>query len=470
MRIHFLVFSILFLCIGMSSCKKNTPLSSGGQLRFSTDTLLFDTVFVSLGSATYQFKIFNQEDQPIKISSIRLAKGQSSPFRLNVNGISGNEVNDQELAPKDSLYVYSTVTIDPNSSLSPFVVEDQLIATLNGKDFSLPFLAYGQNARYVFDSVLSTQTWDNVLPYVIINNALVDQGQTLKLNPGCRVYVHPNSRLFVEGTLIANGTKSDSIVFQSDRLDRNYFPDSGLPGEWGGLYFTQNSRGNRLNWVKLRNCGNSTALGNSFVQPAAIQVDNNPSISLPHEGLQMDNCIIENSIGYGVLSFGGKVQMRNCLVHTCGAQNIAFFQGGNFDAAQCTFVTYGTRWLSHTENPVMSLLNYLDTSQTGYIPASLSVRVRNSIVYGTLENELVSNQKGTGLFDVQFFHCLIRAKEVHPAINFVNCIFNQDPQFVDYDRWNFRLNNTSPAVNAGIAPFFYPNLDDQSGGTNLGAF
>lgn len=472
MRI-FSLFIVAFFSIVVllsSSCQKTQLLNNGGTLRFSADTLLFDTVFTSLGSATYKIKIFNEQNQAIKLSSVRLAKGASSPFNLNVNGIKGNEVKDQELAPRDSMYVYSTVTIDPNSALSPFVVEDKLIATLNGKEFSVPVIAYGQNARYVYDSVLNTQTWDNVLPYVIINNALVDKYQTLTINSGCRVYVHPNSRLFVEGTLIINGTKNDSVVFQSDRIDRSYFSYLELPGEWGGLYFTENSKNNKLKWTVIKNCGNSTSLGKSVVQPASIQVDNNTSLTNAVDGVQIDNCIIQNSIGYGLLSFGGKVQMRNSLLNTCGAQNVGVFQGGVFDFAQCTFVTYGTKWVNHSESPVMSLLNYLDTSQTGYIPGNLKATVRNCIIYGTLENELICNQKGGGLFNVSFQNCLIKAKEVNALVGFSNCKFNEDPLFQDYEKWNYRLKSGSPAANAGITPFFGTNLDDIGGGTNMGAY
>ena len=260
----FIILFFVALSLFSSSCRKTQLLNTGGVLRFSADTLLFDTVFASLGSATYKIKIFNEQNQPIKLSSVRLAKGNSSSFKLNVNGISGNEVKDQELAARDSLYVYSTVTIDPNSSLSPFVVEDKLIATLNGKEFTIPVIAYGQNARYVFDSVLTTQSWDNVLPYVIINNALVDKGQTLTINPGCRIYVHPNSRLFVEGTLLVKGTKKDSVIFQSDRIDRSYFSYLDLPGEWGGLYFTENSSNNQLKWMIIKNCGNNLEIAEIF--------------------------------------------------------------------------------------------------------------------------------------------------------------------------------------------------------------
>lgn len=473
MRLFSLFWIAFFtaLILSGSSCRKDADvIGQSGALRFSADTLLFDTVFVSAGSATYKIKIYNTQNKTVTLSSVRLEKGSASSFRLNVNGISGMDVANQELAPHDSMYVYSTVTIDPNSSLSPFIVDDRLVATVNGSDYSVPIIAYGQNARYIFDSVLQTQTWDNVLPYVIINNALVDKNQTLTIDAGCRVYVHPNSRLYVEGSLLVNGTKTDSVVFQTDRIDRSYFGYRGYPGEWGGLYFTENSKGNKLKWAVIKDCGNSTKIGQGVVQPAAIQVDNNPAIVNAADGVQLENCIVENSIGYGLLSFGGKVSMLNTLINTCGQQNVGVFQGGNFEFNQCTFVTYGTRLVSHVDAPVMSLLNYLDTSQTSYIPGNLKAVLRNCIIYGSLEDELVSNSKGPGSFDILFDHCLIKAKTANSNVVFSVCKFNEDPMFEDIDKWNYRLKDGSPARNAGAPPFFGTNLDDIGGSQNMGAY
>lgn len=473
-RASFLLILLLIVAL-LPSCKKKSMLTQGGLVHFSADTLLFDTVFTSVGSATYKIKIYNDEDQPVTLSSVRLKGGASSPFNLNVNGVSGNEVVNQRLAAHDSMYVYSTVTIDPNSDLSPFVVEDQLIATLNGTDFSVPVIAFGQNARYIYDTI-GTETWDNRLPYVILNDPNVTKGSVLTIEAGARIYVHPNSRFFVEGTLIINGTKNDSVVFQSDRIDRSYFSYWDLPGEWGGIYFTSDSRNNHLRWAIIKNGGASTTLtfnsGNTaYIQPAAVQVDNNPLLSSPDQGVVLENCSIQNAFGYGLLSFGGKVKMLNSQITTCGSQNVGVFQGGNVDFAQCTFVNYGSRWVNHTEAPVISLLNYLDTSNTGYIPGDLKARVRNCIVYGSLEEELICNVKNAGItaFDVQFENCVIKAKTYNPAVSFLNCFFNVDPQFVDVDKWNYRLKDGSSLKAAAIPPLFGTNLDDGAPG-NIGAY
>src|SRR5690606_40045984 len=60
---------------------------------------------------------------------------------------------------QDSLYVFATVNIDPSEQDNPFVVTDELQVSLHGRNYQLPITAYGQNAHYIIDSVLPTQTW-----------------------------------------------------------------------------------------------------------------------------------------------------------------------------------------------------------------------------------------------------------------------------------------------------------------------
>ena len=156
-----LIVITFFIAISNTSCKKEKLLTAGGELRYSTDTLTFDTVFTSLGSFTTQVKIYNPQNQKVNISSIRLGGGDKSFFHINVNGISRNATSNIELEAKDSMYVFATVTIDPRNQDNPFIVQDSLIATMNGNDYILPFLAYGQDAHYIYGDSVGGQTWGN---------------------------------------------------------------------------------------------------------------------------------------------------------------------------------------------------------------------------------------------------------------------------------------------------------------------
>jgi hypothetical protein len=461
------VSHLIWLCfiVGIlsdTSCKKDPILTTGGILKFSVDTLKFDTVFTTQGSFTMGINIYNPQGERITVSSVRLSQGNTSYFHLNVDGFQGNAVSNIEIAPHDSVYVFATVKIDPTIANTPFVVEDSLIATLNGKNYYLPITAYGQNAYYIVDSTLKTQTWKTDKPYVIIHNAFVDVGNTLTIPSACRVYVHADSRLFVFGTLKINehGTKNDdSVIFQGDRLDRAYFGYQGYPGEWGGIYFDSRSTNNVINYTVLKNCGNGTSVNGYYLPPAAIEVATDSVHSSSAPQLLLNHTRIYNCIGYGILSFQGTIHAENCLIHSCGAEALALLQGGNDTFNFCTFVCNGTYAINHTaDNPTAAILNYYDIDNVNYYSGDLNVVLRNCILWGSNSNEVFCNKKnvvgGTTAYNLIMSHCLIKSMDAGSFPNYIDTtgsIFNTDPLFANAAQWNFHPTASSPMNNKGIA-------------------
>ena len=465
MKKHFGYIVLIIFSIGVaaSGCKKDKLLETGGELRFSVDTLTFDTVFTSLGSYTAWVKVYNPQNQPVNVSSIMLEGGDGSQFNINVNGTAGSLVKDIEIAAKDSIYVFATVNVNPNDKDNPFVIQDRLIATLNGRQYTIPLLAYGQNAYYLVDSLItSNQVWNTDKPYVIIRNAYVDVGVTLTIPAGCRIYVHADSRLFVLGTLKVKGTKQDSVIFQGDRLDRKYFGNEGYPGEWGGIYFNYTSHDNEIDYAVIKNVGGSTRLNDLSFTPAAIQL-NVDTVDDQKPQLLLTNSIIENSIGHGILAFSSSLVARNCLINTCGAQCLGVFQGGLYYLDNCTFVTYGTDKVSHIDNPVMALLNYFDQGNNSYIVGPLIVEMRNSVVWGSLETEFFADGVEGADFNVKLENCLVKNKDgIAAEITATNCKVNEDPMFKNYSGWDYRPNAGSPLINAGKNIGLLTDLDGKT--------
>jgi hypothetical protein len=177
----FFGFIALAFLFSLPSCKKDT-LNTSGALSFSNDTITFDTVFTTLGSTTQFFTIRNTGKQPIKISNIRLGAGSASSYRMNVDGDSGTSFNDIEIPAKDSIYVFVEVTVDPNASNLPFIILDSIQFTTNGNQQKVILQAYGQNAHFFnADSIETNVTWNNDLPYVILND---QAGRFLNDQPG----------------------------------------------------------------------------------------------------------------------------------------------------------------------------------------------------------------------------------------------------------------------------------------------
>ncbi|MBL7765484.1 MAG: hypothetical protein JNJ58_05290 [Chitinophagaceae bacterium] len=436
------------------SCKKDKLLTEGGSIAFSTDTLTFDTVFTSLGTVTRSFKIYNTNKSRIRINEISLQGGSTSPFRMNVDGTPTKKIENVELAAEDSLYVFVAATIDPTTGTMPFLVQDKVLVNLNGTTSEVPLEAYGQDAHYVVDSFLQTDTWSNDKPYVIIHSAAVDTGATLTIQKGCRIYMHADSKLYVAGTLKIFGTKTDSVIFQGDRLDRDYFGYKDYPGEWRGIHFLSTSDGNNLNHVIIKNGGGTDA--SIYVQPPVTPTTNMQ--------VELNKCVIANSAGYGILGFNANVRATNCLVHTCGLQNLAILEGGNYELIHCTFATYGGLGINHAQQPTAIVFNYRDTSLTGFVAHDLNATFRNCIFYGPLDDEIVFNSKGSSAYNMNLQNCLLKRTNALPAIvSNNNGILNQDPEFKDYSNWNYLPLSSSPVKSAGVYdPFVIQDLDDNT--------
>src|SRR4051794_17202032 len=107
--IYIVLICGLVAALGAESCRKTGTLTSGGVLKFSNDTLKFDTVFTAAGSFTTGILIYNPQSEAVMVSNVRMEGGASSFFHLNVDGRTGNSANDIRIAAHDSVYVFATV-------------------------------------------------------------------------------------------------------------------------------------------------------------------------------------------------------------------------------------------------------------------------------------------------------------------------------------------------------------------------
>lgn len=458
------VFLLMITIHFFSSCKKDKFLTDGGQLNFSTDTLKFDTVFTSVGSVTRSFKIYNTNNKRVKINQIKLEKGSQSFFRMNIDGVPTKDISDIEIAANDSIYVFVALTVDPTSGNVPFVIEDKVVVNLNDNISAIPLEAYGQDAHFINDSILKSQTWINDKPYVIIHSCLVDSAEVLTIQKGCRIYMHADSKMYVAGTLRVFGTKTDSVIFQGDRLDRDYFGNKDTPSEWGGLYFSESSNQCNLNYCIIKNAGNSTGDG---AYPAAVTVVPTPNLGGPI--VEFNNCTIANSGGYGVLAFNTNLHFNNCLIHSCGLQNVLITEGGDYEFNYCTIANFGGYGLNHAQEPTAVFLNYRDVDDVNYVGNDLKLTCTNTIIYGSLEDEILFNKKGTWNYNVKMQNCLMKRKAAITAglVDIVNPITNNtDPEFTNYSKWDYHPKSTSAVKGAGIyLPIFPFDLDGNNRST-----
>src|SRR4029078_4579571 len=102
----------LLIVIVVIACKKESfTTNPADRLNTSEDTLHFDTVFTTTGSISQVVKIINDNNKSIQVSSVKIAGGSNSFFKINVDGIPGPEVKNVDIAANDSAYVFVTVSI-----------------------------------------------------------------------------------------------------------------------------------------------------------------------------------------------------------------------------------------------------------------------------------------------------------------------------------------------------------------------
>src|SRR5690349_24752045 len=158
----YLLVAILLTSILISCRKESFITSSSASLYTSADTLHFDTVFTTTGSTTRFFRIYNDNNQKLRLSKVSLRGGSTSFFDINVDGTPGPEVTDIEMDANDSIYVFVTVKIDPSAANLPFVVQDSIRIDYNGNERWVQLEAWGQNANFMRSRIITGNvTWTN---------------------------------------------------------------------------------------------------------------------------------------------------------------------------------------------------------------------------------------------------------------------------------------------------------------------
>jgi hypothetical protein len=360
---------------------------------------------------------------------------------MNVNGVSGTQFNNLEINANDSVYVFAQVNVNPNAANLPFILRDSIEIIYNGKRKLVQLEAWGQNAHFYRDKVISAnETWNNDLPYVILGSLFINNNQTLTINKGCRIYVHADAPIIVDGTLLVNGLKDtiDRVYFSGDRLDDPY---KDYPASWPGIFFRNTSKDNVLNYAILKNAYQAIALQNL-------------SANNPVPKLILNECVIDNGYDAGIIAFNSSIRARNCLISNCG-KNLYLVQGGNYQFTHCTVVTYSSNFIDHRD-PVLTLSDFANNNSN-----TLVAEFRNCIFWGENKkgdsSEVVIQKRGSNTFNVTFDHNLWKVFGTPANINPpVAMITNQPPRFdsinTSKNYYNFRLKATptlSPAINNG---------------------
>ncbi|MCC6723137.1 MAG: right-handed parallel beta-helix repeat-containing protein [Saprospiraceae bacterium] len=461
------VISLLFF---LTACNKEEKFTTdkGDKLEFSVDTLRFDTAFTELGTDTRYFRVYNPHNKSIRISKIQLAGNQQSKFNLNVDGIAGDSHEDVIVYPKDSIYVFVEVTINPDDPLSnsPYFVYDSIRFETNGNEQWVTLEAWGQNANYIpnrwsKDSITlyscggGEVIWDDPKPYVIYGIVAFDDC-TLTLPAGARIHVHgglsraidPTSgksliyntgRLFFleNGRLNVQGTPENPVIFEGDRLEDDF---KEADGQWTGIILGAGSTGHYMENAVVKN----SLFG--------VYVDSSAELS-------MKNVQVYNTSGVGLFAYHAAVTAENCLFYNNGTHAIQLANGGDYNFTYCTLANYGT------DASALSMANGVCYDQLCQSKSSnpLNAYFTNCILYGSKRDEITLNdfERGNDFYlDYYFDHCIVRVDDLlDPNTGFPDffdhcnaCLTptTQEALFADINEDDYHLDTLSVAEKMAV--------------------
>ncbi len=458
-----ILVSVLGIII-FNACKPDTSLLAdiSAKLKFSSDTLRFDTVFTQIGSATRFFKVVNTYNKPFRINKISISNQTGISVKLNIDGISSKVFTNIDVPANDSIYVFAEVTINPNAPLStsPFVANEYINFETAGGTQKVVIEAFGQNANYLPNrfsagglALLSGGNPERVIalddkkPYVIYGVLFVDSC-ILQIPAGAHIYVHgglggkatgdfyrdgiiyilPNARLQV------NGTAMNPVVFEGDRRESEF---ADTPDQWAGIIIGAKSNDNSLSYTTIKN------------SRVGIRADSASTTTLK-------NCRFYNTSGSAILATHATLSAENCLSYNTSDKNVEIHFGGNYNFNYCTFSSVGSKNTSlYADNYYCYVQDAIGNCSSAK-GNDLNLNINNSIIYGNKADELViynGDQNKTFKFNYALKNCLIRAADTVKSVptdfftKCTNCIVykNDSKLFKNVGATDYSLDSLSIA-------------------------
>lgn len=436
------------------------------QISFSHDTVLFDTVFTTMGSSTKLVMVYNPNRQAVQIEQVSMQEGKH--FRINLDGENNiEELRDITLRGKDSLFLFVRAYIDPLDENNPVLVEDDIAFRVNGKTQRVKLQAYGQNINKIQGKdglkVYQNLILNNRKPYLIYDTVAI--AGDLTIEAGTTVYMHAGAMLYAYGNVTAQGTKEAPIVFRGDRTDMLFdsVPYRMASGQWDGIYLIHPTDyptpTYTFDYVDILS-------GNIGLYTYSENVEQCPKMTLK-------NSRIHNHSVYGLVLQNVDAEVVNCEISNC-ASYCVYLAGGKHDFVHNTIAAYYgypyTDLNIHTnilaDNVAAVYINNLSKNTARTISS-----FTNCIITGGREQNLVVATPLSDYYEGRFEGNYLRTDSLDEAYAKNNvyasdsdsCVFrNIYYLYKEYHYYDFHLDSLSPAqgIADSVAAIPYPTDRD----------
>lgn len=446
---------ILLSAIGLASCQPDIVSNDAAlQLTFSHDTLLFDTVFTTIGTSTKTVMVYNPNKNAINIERVQMGEGKY--FYINLDGENNvDEMRNIVVRGGDSLFMFVRANIDPQEENIPVLVEDDIAFGVNGKWQHIRLQAYGQNIEKIRGTkglkIYQNLTLKNTKPYLLYDTVAV--AGNLTIEAGTTIYMHTGAMIYAYGNVSAKGTKEQPIIFRGDRTDMLFdsVPYRMASGQWDGIYLIH-PEGDlpptyTLDYIEVL----SGSIGLYVYSDAK-------DMSLPK--LTLTNSRIHNHSIYGLVLQNVDADVVNCEISNC-ASYCVYVAGGKHNFVHNTIAAYyGYPYTNlNIHNNILAddvaavYINNLSKNN-----AKTNSSFSNCIITGGRKNNLVVATPLSDYYEGRFEGNYLRTDsldEVYAKNNVYasdsdSCVFrNIYYLYKEYHYYDFRLDSLSPARGIG---------------------
>lgn len=434
---------------GNTICNNKGTL--GGGLRFSeSEALIYNTILWG-NSATYGSQIYisdNFSSPSIYYSDIQ--NGTGGFGYSSGTSFHGEYLNNIQLTPQFTSPAIA-VGVNVNAMSANWSIKNTSpcinagtpdLTDLDIPDYDLNGIKRVRNGRidigayetyidkiYVNGTISSNTEWiaDNV---EVTGDIYIPDNITLKIPAGTRVTFTGHFKINVHGTLLANGTKKENIIFEVNDTT-GFSQRETIAGSWDGINFNNGPDTGGANG--LMNDNDSSVLKYCILQFAKSNGYGGAILIDHFSRIRLENCIIQycvsfgeyNGLGGGIYCVYGNPFLRNSNLEGNYCQRGGggiFMQSSNMIIENCTINNnksgqVGSGIYMDFSSPV---INYSIISNNSSRSSDFTGYDMGGGIFCKNSNPLFSNCK---ILNNQhnFYGAAALLWEGHPV--FINCLF-----------------------------------------------
>ena len=329
------------------------------------------------GSAQFNNCVFRYGGNYSQSSMLYFTSGSQSIIensRFEYSNYSGIRTYESDVQINNNTFT--------DNDIYPMWIDGGVIYAYSGNTFT----GNGINALGLEGNITSNLTWPSDIVTYITGNFYINDDVVLTLTEGTVFKIGSSSSFEVYGTLTANGTQANPVVFTSLKDDL-YGGDTNSdgstttpsPGDWRCLYFSGDSNNDGIG--QLNNC--VIRYGGYYGYSSMLYFANDSQSTV-------ESSRIENSSYSGIRSYNSDVQINNNTFENNNLYPVLIDDGVFYTYTGNTFMNNGTDALGieGTVNSDLIWTSDLVTNLTGtlYVNDNVTLTIPNGSIFKSSPN------------------------------------------------------------------------------------